>query len=69
MSRWRASVAQVTDIDGNSYMDISGSYGLNVIGYGRYKEMLAEGNKVCQELSCALGPLNPLQVRPGQAGD
>eukprot|EP01047_Picozoa_sp_COSAG01_P100065 COSAG01_NODE_29974_length_625_cov_45.944867_2_plen_103_part_01 len=27
------------DLDGNHLQDISGSYGLNVIGYGRYKEM------------------------------
>jgi|EP01047_Picozoa_sp_COSAG01_P095537 glutamate-1-semialdehyde 2,1-aminomutase len=59
----RVEGTDLIDLDGNHLQDISGSYGLNVIGYGRYKEMLAEGNKVCQELSCALGPLNPLQVR------
>eukprot|EP01047_Picozoa_sp_COSAG01_P019946 COSAG01_NODE_1123_length_11617_cov_13.832769_8_plen_1297_part_00 len=49
---------ELIDLDGNRLQDISGSYGLNVIGYDRYKEMMQAGCDTVQELSCALGPLN-----------
>ena len=52
----------LVDLDGNKMQDVSGSYGLNVLGYERYKEFLAAGNDNAQKLSCALGPLNVCQV-------
>lgn len=30
------------DLDGHSQLDISGSYGVNVVGYERYKEFITK---------------------------
>lgn len=50
------------DLDGNVMQDCSGSYGLNVVGYDRYKQFLNAGNDYAQRIACALGPLNALQI-------
>ena len=39
-----ASVA-VTDIDGNVFYDLTGSYGVNIFGNDFYKECIAEAEK------------------------
>ena len=33
----------VTDLDGNQFYDLTGSYGVNVFGYDFYKETIARG--------------------------
>eukprot|EP00924_Labyrinthula_sp_SR-Ha-C_P005755 maker-scaffold_14-snap-gene-4.47-mRNA-1 protein AED:0.03 eAED:0.03 QI:181/1/1/1/1/1/3/27/671 len=48
------------DIDQNELVDISGSYGVNVCGYEKYKEFITEGWKKVDSLGCVLGPLHPL---------
>jgi glutamate-1-semialdehyde 2,1-aminomutase len=48
----------VTDIDGNSYMDISGSYGVNVCGYEMYKEFMETGWKTAKKAGLFLGSLD-----------
>merc|ERR1711957_889937 len=48
----------VIDIDGNSAMDISGSYGVNVCGYEKYKEFIEEGWQVAKDKGLFLGSLD-----------
>ena len=48
------------DLDGNKTLDISGSYGVNVAGYDRYKEWMSKGFEKVKDLGPVLGPLHPL---------
>jgi glutamate-1-semialdehyde 2,1-aminomutase len=50
----------VTDVDGNRYLDLSGSYGVNVLGYDAYKRMLAEGAARVESLGPVLGAYHPV---------
>jgi glutamate-1-semialdehyde 2,1-aminomutase len=43
----------VTDLDGNALYDLTGSYGVNLLGYDFYKDCVARG----QERAAALGPV------------
>ena len=53
--------SRLTDLDGNETLDVSGSYGVNVAGYDRYKEWLEKGWQRTKALSpCVLGPLHPI---------
>jgi glutamate-1-semialdehyde 2,1-aminomutase len=45
----------VTDLDGNDFYDLTGSYGVNVFGYDFYKECIAEGAARAQQLGPVLG--------------
>jgi glutamate-1-semialdehyde 2,1-aminomutase len=49
----------VTDLDGNVFYDLSGSYGLNVFGYDFYKECIAEGAALVERLGPVLGAYHP----------
>jgi len=51
------------DLDGHSQLDISGSYGVNVVGYDRYKEFITKGWEKVKDLGCVLGPVHPLLLR------
>ena len=44
---------RVTDLDGNSLYDLTGSYGVNVFGYDFYKDCIDRG----RDQVCALGPV------------
>jgi glutamate-1-semialdehyde 2,1-aminomutase len=46
----------VTDLDGNSCYDLTGSYGVNVFGHDFYKTCMAEGVARAQALGAVLGP-------------
>lgn len=48
----------VIDIDGNSSMDISGSYGVNVCGYEAYKKFITEGWSHAKDKGLYLGSLD-----------
>merc|ERR1719502_50156 len=48
------------DHDGNRLCDISGSYGVNVCGYDKYKEFMSAGWEKTKKLGCVLGPVHPL---------
>jgi len=48
----------VIDIDGNSAMDISGSYGVNVCGYEAYKGFITEGWAAAKDKGLYLGSLD-----------
>jgi len=50
----------VIDIDGNSAMDISGSYGVNVCGYEKYKEFIEEGWETAKTKGLFLGSLDAI---------
>ncbi|MDM7948628.1 aminotransferase class III-fold pyridoxal phosphate-dependent enzyme [Hydrogenophaga sp.] len=48
-----AQGVHLTDLDGNTYMDLTGSYGVNVFGVDFYKACMSEGAR----LGSALGPV------------
>lgn len=50
----------VTDIDGNVAMDISGSYGVNVCGYEKYKDFIEEGWNSAKSKGLFLGSLDAI---------
>ena len=49
----------VTDLDGQRFYDVSGSYGVNVMGYDFYKSCMAEGSERVKDLGPVLGSLHP----------
>ncbi len=48
------------DLDGRVTLDISGSYGLNVAGFDKYKEWIEQGWDRVKDLGPVLGPLHPV---------
>src|SRR3954467_7731084 len=50
----------VTDLDGNRFYDLSGSYGVNVLGYDFYKDTIAQGAERVRELGPVLGSYHPV---------
>jgi glutamate-1-semialdehyde 2,1-aminomutase len=50
----------VTDLDGNVSYDLTGSYGANLFGYDYYKECIARGSALVQELGPVLGAYHPV---------
>ena len=49
----------LTDLDGNRYFDLTGSYGVNVFGNDVYKRCIAEGQALVQALGPVLGSYHP----------
>ena len=52
----------VTDLDGNRFYDLTGSYGVNVLGYDFYKGAIERGAARVRELGPVLGPYHPVIV-------
>ncbi len=52
----------VTDLDGNRFYDLTGSYGVNVLGYDFYKGAIERGAARARELGPVLGLYHPLIV-------
>lgn len=50
---------QVFDMDGKAYLDVTGSYGLNVLGTDFYKRCVDEGLALTRELGPVLGSYHP----------
>ena len=50
----------LTDVDGNQYFDVAGSYGVNVLGYDAYKTMLQRGAARVEALGPVLGAYHPV---------
>jgi glutamate-1-semialdehyde 2,1-aminomutase len=48
------------DLDGHWNLDVSGSYGVNVAGFERYKEWIQQGWERVKDLGPVLGPLHPV---------
>ncbi len=55
-----SSGVTVTDLDGNIFYDLSGSYGVNLFGYDFYKECMARGQERVSELGPVLGSYHPI---------
>jgi glutamate-1-semialdehyde 2,1-aminomutase len=55
-----SSGVSFTDLDGNRFYDLSGSYGVNVFGYDFYKECMAHGIERVRELGPVLGAYHPV---------
>jgi glutamate-1-semialdehyde 2,1-aminomutase len=51
---------RLRDLDGGWSLDVSGSYGLNVAGFDRYKTWIENGWNRVKELGPVLGPVHPL---------
>jgi glutamate-1-semialdehyde 2,1-aminomutase len=51
---------RITDADGNTYFDLGGSYGVNVLGYSFYKRAIAESHAIAGELGPLLGAYHPI---------
>ena len=51
---------KLRDLDGNWSLDVSGSYGLNVAGFDRYKDWAEKGWQRVKDLGPVLGPLHPV---------
>jgi glutamate-1-semialdehyde 2,1-aminomutase len=50
----------ITDVDGNRFYDLTGSYGVNVFGYDFYKECIARGAERVRDLGPVLGGYHPV---------
>ena len=48
------------DLDGHWTLDVSGSYGVNVAGFARYKDWMARGLERVRDLGPVLGPVHPV---------
>lgn len=58
-----ASGVTVTDLDGNVFYDLTGSYGVNVFGVDFYKDCIAEGARRVEVLGPVLGSYHPCVAR------
>ncbi len=54
-----SSGVTVTDLDGNTFYDLTGSYGVNVFGTDFYKECIDRGAALVRDLGPVLGPYHP----------
>lgn len=54
-----AEGVSVTDLDGQRYLDLTGSYGVNVMGVDFYKSCIAAGARIAQDLGPVLGAYHP----------
>lgn len=54
-----ADGVQVTDLDGQRFYDLTGSYGVNVFGADFYKQTMAKGMATAQALGPVLGAYHP----------
>ena len=57
-----SSGTTVTDLDGNRFFDLTGSYGVNLFGYDFYKECIERGCERVRELGPVLGAYHPVIV-------
>ena len=55
-----SSGVSMTDLDGNIFYDLTGSYGVNVLGYDFYKKAIEEGAKRVSDLGPVLGFYHPI---------
>jgi glutamate-1-semialdehyde 2,1-aminomutase len=55
-----ASGIECEDLDGNRFIDLTGSYGVNVLGVDAYKACMEEGARIGLEMGPVLGALHPV---------
>ena len=53
---------RLTDLDGNQFYDLAGSYGVNVFGYDFYKQCMERGAELVRELGPVLGTYHPVMA-------
>ncbi len=53
----------VTDLDGNQFFDLTGSYGVNVFGYDFYKACIERGSATVRDLGPVLGGYHPVVAK------
>lgn len=54
-----SSGVTVTDLDGNVFYDLTGSYGVNLFGYDFYKDCIERGAERVRDLGPVLGAYHP----------
>jgi glutamate-1-semialdehyde 2,1-aminomutase len=52
----------IEDLDGNLFYDLSGSYGVNLLGYDFYKKNIVTANDAAQALGPVLGVYHPAVI-------
>ncbi|HTV79272.1 MAG TPA: aminotransferase class III-fold pyridoxal phosphate-dependent enzyme [Steroidobacteraceae bacterium] len=52
----------LTDLDGNQFYDLAGSYGVNVFGYDFYKDCIERGAALVRDLGPVLGTYHPVMA-------
>jgi glutamate-1-semialdehyde 2,1-aminomutase len=57
-----SSGVTLTDLDGNRFYDLTGSYGVNVFGYDFYKACMERGQRRVHDLGPVLGLYHPVIV-------
>jgi glutamate-1-semialdehyde 2,1-aminomutase len=55
-----SSGVTLTDLDGNRFYDLTGSYGVNLFGYDFYKDCLERGRRRVHDLGPVLGSYHPV---------
>jgi glutamate-1-semialdehyde 2,1-aminomutase len=55
-----SSGVMLTDLDGNEFYDVAGSYGVNVLGYDAYKRFMQDAFEHVRRLGPVLGPYHPV---------
>lgn len=55
-----SSGVTVTDLDGNVFYDLAGSYGVNLFGHDFYKDCIARGAERVRDLGPVLGAYHPV---------
>jgi glutamate-1-semialdehyde 2,1-aminomutase len=55
-----SSGVMITDLDGNRFYDLAGSYGVNVFGYDFYKACIEQGNHHVRDLGPVLSAYHPV---------
>jgi glutamate-1-semialdehyde 2,1-aminomutase len=51
---------EVVDVDGQRFLDCSGSYGVNVFGHTQFKTFMEKGNQLAQQVGPCLGPMHTI---------
>ncbi len=54
-----AGGAEVVDLDGRRFIDLTGSYGVNLLGHDAYRDNMADGLAAAQDLGMVLGAYHP----------
>ena len=57
-----SSGVMLTDLDGNQFYDLAGSYGVNIFGYDIYRECIEAAEKRARALGPVLGFYHPVVV-------
>jgi glutamate-1-semialdehyde 2,1-aminomutase len=58
-SRYRVPFQYMTDLDGNVFYDLTGSYGVNLFGYDFYKECIDAASRGCVSSARCSVPTTP----------